>query len=52
MCFEVFINAFSELCHEKKSVSGNISLSHMAVQRRVSDISNDLSNQLRGKMNN
>jgi hypothetical protein len=43
------LSAASELCPDKKSVSENISLSHMAIQRRVTDISNNLSNQLREK---
>jgi hypothetical protein len=41
--------AVSELCPDKKSVFVNISLSRMTVQRRVTDISNNLSNQLRKK---
>jgi hypothetical protein len=41
--------AASELCPDKKSVFENISLSRMTVQPSVTDISNNLSNQLREK---
>jgi hypothetical protein len=41
--------AVSELCSDKKSVFENVSLSRMTVQRTVTDISNNLSNQLREK---
>jgi hypothetical protein len=41
--------AASELCPDKKSVFENITLSRMTVQRRVTDISNNLSNQLSEK---
>jgi hypothetical protein len=41
--------AASELCPDKKNVFENISLSCMRVQRRVTDISNNLSNQLSEK---
>jgi hypothetical protein len=38
-----------ELCPNKESVFENISLSRMTVQQKVTDISNNLSNQLREK---
>jgi hypothetical protein len=41
--------AASELCPEKKSVFENVSLSRMTVQRRVTDISNNLHEQLKMK---
>jgi hypothetical protein len=41
----------NKLCPNKKSVFENLNLLHMTVQRRETDISNSLSNQLQEKAN-
>nr|XP_032662262.1 EPM2A-interacting protein 1-like [Chelonoidis abingdonii] len=42
--------AVSELCPEKRGIFENVSLSHMTVQRRIVDISTNLSDQLKQRV--